>query len=55
MRTRPARRSRRYGYEINLTYQALRWLEFYASYSGDHARFKTDFDDGTGHIRALSS
>jgi len=42
--------SRRYGYEINLTYQALRWLEFYASYSGDHARFKTDFDDGTGHI-----
>jgi TonB dependent receptor-like, beta-barrel/TonB-dependent Receptor Plug Domain len=42
--------SRHYGYEINLTYQALRWLEFYASYSGDHARFKTDFDDGTGHI-----
>ena len=42
--------SRRYGYEINLTYQALRWLEFYASYSGDHARFKTDFDDGTGHV-----
>ena len=42
--------SRRYGYEINLTYQALRWLELYASYSGDHARFKTDFDDGTGHI-----
>ena len=42
--------SRRYGYEINFTYQALRWLEFYASYSGDHARFKTDFDDGTGHV-----
>ena len=42
--------SRRYGYEINLTYQALRWLEFYASYSGDHARFKSDFDDGTGHV-----
>jgi len=42
--------SRRYGYEINLTYQALRWLEFYASYSGDHARFTTDFDDGTGHV-----
>lgn len=42
--------SRRYGYEINVTYQALRWLEFYASYSGDHARFKADFDDGTGHI-----
>jgi hypothetical protein len=42
--------SQRYGYEINLTYQALRWLEFYASYSGDHARFKTDFNDGTGHV-----
>lgn len=42
--------SRRYGYEINLTYQALKWLEFYASYSGDHARFTTNFDDGTGHV-----
>jgi outer membrane receptor protein involved in Fe transport len=42
--------SRRYGYEINLTYQALKWLEFYASYSGDHARFKTDTDDSTGHV-----
>jgi hypothetical protein len=42
--------SRRYGYEVNLTYQALRWLEFYASYSADHARFKTDFNDGTGHV-----
>jgi hypothetical protein len=42
--------SQRYGYEINLTYQALRWLEFYASYSGDHARFKTDFNGGTGHV-----
>ncbi|MDB6161604.1 MAG: TonB-dependent receptor, partial [Gammaproteobacteria bacterium] len=42
--------SQRHGYEINLTYQALRWLEFYASYSGDHARFKTDFNDGTGHV-----
>ena len=41
--------SRRYGYEVNLTYQPLRWLELYGSYSGDHARFKTDFDDGTGH------
>jgi len=40
--------SRRRGYEVNLTYQALKWLEFYASYSGDHARFTTDFDDGTG-------
>jgi hypothetical protein len=42
--------SRRYGFEVNVTYQALRWLELYASYSGDHARFKTDFDDGTGHV-----
>jgi outer membrane receptor protein involved in Fe transport len=42
--------SRRTGYEINLTYQALRWLEFYASFSQDHARFKTPYDDGTGHL-----
>ena len=42
--------SRRHGFEVNLTYQALRWLEFYASYSGDHARFTTNFDDGTGHV-----
>jgi len=42
--------SRRYGFEVNLTYQALRWLELYASYSGNHARFTTDFDDGTGHV-----
>src|SRR5262249_1910788 len=42
--------SRRYGFEINLTYQAFRWLELYASYSGDHARFTTDFDDDTGHV-----
>ena len=42
--------SRRLGYEINVTYQALRWLEFYASFSQDHARFKTPYDDGTGHL-----
>ncbi len=42
--------SRRIGYEINVTYQALRWLEFYGSLSQDHARFKTPFDDGTGHL-----
>jgi len=42
--------SRRTGYEINFTYQALRWLEFYASLSQDRARFKTPFDDGTGHL-----
>ena len=41
--------SRRYGYELNITFQALRWLEFYASLSQDHARFKTPYDDGTGH------
>jgi hypothetical protein len=42
--------SRRYGYEINLTYQINRWLEFYGSYSGDHTRFTHPFDDGTGHL-----
>jgi TonB-dependent Receptor Plug Domain len=42
--------SRRYGYEINLTYQINRWLEFYGSYSGDRARFTHPFDDGTGHL-----
>jgi TonB dependent receptor-like, beta-barrel/TonB-dependent Receptor Plug Domain len=42
--------SRRRGYEINLTYQALQWLEFYGSYSGDHARYVTPFNDGTGHV-----
>jgi hypothetical protein len=41
---------RRYGFEVNLTYQALKWLEFYASYSGDHARFTENFDDGIGHV-----
>jgi outer membrane receptor protein involved in Fe transport len=42
--------SRRYGYEINVTYKINRWLEFYGSYSGDHARFTRGFDDGTGHV-----
>jgi outer membrane receptor protein involved in Fe transport len=42
--------SKRRGFEINMTYQALRWLEFYGSYSGNHARFTTPFDDGTGHV-----
>jgi len=42
--------SRRYGYEINVTYQIQRWLEFYGSYSGDHTRFTHPFDDGTGHV-----
>jgi outer membrane receptor protein involved in Fe transport len=42
--------SRRYGYEINVTYQINRWLEFYGSYSADHTRFTHPFDDGTGHL-----
>jgi outer membrane receptor protein involved in Fe transport len=41
--------SRRYGYELNVTYQINRHLEFYGSYSGDHTRFTRPFDDGTGH------
>jgi outer membrane receptor protein involved in Fe transport len=42
--------SRRYGYEINVTYQIDRYLEFYGSYSGDHTHFTRPFDDGTGHL-----
>ena len=42
--------SRRDGYEINVTYEINRWLEFYGSYSGDHTRFTHPFDDGTGHL-----
>jgi hypothetical protein len=42
--------SRRYGYEVNATYQFTNWLEFYGSYSGNHARFTQPFDDGTGHL-----
>jgi outer membrane receptor protein involved in Fe transport len=42
--------SRRYGYEINVTYQVNRYLEFYGSYSGDHTRFTHPLDDGTGHL-----
>jgi outer membrane receptor protein involved in Fe transport len=42
--------SRRRGYEVNLTYQALQWLEFYGSYSGNRARYVTPYNDGTGHI-----
>ena len=42
--------SRRYGAEVNLTWQAARWLEFYGSYSANHARFRAPYDDGTGHI-----
>ena len=42
--------SRRYGYEVNITYQINRFLELYGSYSGDHTRFTHPFDDGTGHV-----
>ena len=42
--------SERYGYEVNVTYQIQKWLELYASYSGDHTRFNKPFDDGTGHL-----
>jgi hypothetical protein len=42
--------SRRYGYEINVTYQINRYLELYGSYSGDHTHFTRPFDDGTGHL-----
>lgn len=41
--------SRRYGFELNVTYQINRWLEFYGSVSGNHTRFTRPFDDGTGH------
>jgi len=41
--------SRRYGFELNLTYKINRYLEFYGSFSGDHTRFTRPFDDGTGH------
>lgn len=42
--------SRRYGFELNLTWQINRWLEFYGSYSANHTRFTHPFDDGTGHL-----
>jgi hypothetical protein len=42
--------SRRRGFELNITYQLAAWLELYGSYSADHARFTSAFDDGTGHI-----
>jgi hypothetical protein len=42
--------SRRDGAELNVTYQALRWLEFYVSVAGSHARYATAYDDGTGHV-----
>jgi hypothetical protein len=41
--------SRRYGFELNVTYKINRYLEFYGSVSGDHTRFTHPLDDGTGH------
>jgi hypothetical protein len=38
------------GYELNITYQPLRWLELYGSFSQDRARFTSPFADGTGHV-----
>ncbi len=40
------------GFELNITYQLRRWLEFYGSFSGNHTRFTHPFDDGTGHLGA---
>jgi hypothetical protein len=40
----------RRGFEVNVTYQVLPWLELYGSYSGDRARYTTPYDDGTGHL-----
>src|SRR5579871_6469706 len=45
----PGPGSRRYGSELNLTYAPLRWLELYGSFSIDHSRFTSLYDDGTGH------
>jgi hypothetical protein len=41
--------SRRDGVEINLTFQALQWLELYGTFATTHARFISPYDDGTGH------
>lgn len=42
--------SRRRGVDLNMTYQPIRWLELHGSYSRDRARYKTPFNDGTGHV-----
>jgi outer membrane receptor protein involved in Fe transport len=42
--------SHRIGYELNVTYQALHWLELYGSFSQDRARFTSPYADGTGHV-----
>jgi hypothetical protein len=42
--------SRRYGAELNVSYQFTHWLELYGSISANHTRFTQAFDDGTGHV-----
>jgi outer membrane receptor protein involved in Fe transport len=42
--------SERYGVELNATYEINKYLEFYGSFSANHARFTRPFDDGTGHL-----
>jgi outer membrane receptor protein involved in Fe transport len=42
--------SRRDGLELNITYQAFRWLELYGTFATTHARFTSPYDDGTGHV-----
>lgn len=42
--------SRRNGVELNVTYQARGWLEFYGTFATAHARFTSPYDDGTGHV-----
>jgi len=41
--------SRRRGAELNVTFQARRWLELYGTMAATHARFTHAYDDGTGH------
>jgi len=42
--------SDRYGFEFNPTYAITRYLELYASFSANHARFTQPYDDGSGHL-----
>ncbi len=42
--------SHREGIELNTTWQAMDWLEFYGSFASSHARYTEASDDGTGHI-----
>jgi len=42
--------SRRQGVELNATWQAMDWLEFYGSFAASHSRYTEENDDGTGHV-----